>query len=1060
MNRRRLLGGVCATSLFAAALVPTAAFGETGGVTIAPEHLANSAEMGIDIRLVNTPDDGTWDAGDVAEFRITFTNKTDITRGIALVESNLEQATDCKSMNAAPDTPVECYVDNHPKGLKLTHTITEADVKAGTFQPYATFVMYETPGYSGAPFMETSAGVVPYAEDVSTALEITNPKSEGAAWHVGERMNFKLTLTNKTEKARSFESTSSNLTNWQACKWTSVAPNAPHECTSAYHDVTEEDLARGFFTPYISWKMYESPGYSGSTVKVPAAYGPVVQIATNHLQITSFAPADNTAPELKAGDTLTFNITLKNTGAKPMTIKDTGKSTVALGAECAGPIEANGSLSCTATRTLTENEVCTGKATATIDLVGLADNLPAGDGKQSAQAELKASCPAASGAKAPDADPTLDISDLQVVPLRNNGSGYNIRIPAIAVAPNGDLLASYDYRPTNGRAKGGDSPNENSIRQRRSTDNGATWEEETVIAQGVVDKDNPKGYSDPSYVVDRETGTIFNFHVYSQVSGVFANNPGYHLVDGEIDETNPHTMNLAVSVSKDNGYSWQTRVVTNQVLTPLLADHPILSCFATSGAGTQKMTEPHKGRLLQQVACVVDQNGNNVPENNHDNVVAFTMYSDDHGETWHGGKPTALRTDAGQTIRFDENKVVELSDGTLLLNSRTTNSAGSGHRLVALSKDGGETWGDYRIDTAVNDPANNAQVIRAFPNAKPGTLRSKVVLFSNTNSKTDRVNGTLWVSYDDGATWDTHRTFRAGGTGYTTMAIQSDGSIGILFEPNIWNNIAYLKTSLAWVDPELKSELKAREVEPQTVADREQITPIPLASLFDRNDPLLKDMVKVTGLPEGLAYNEESGAIEGTPSVGNTDAQDFNVSVTLTEEEDGTGRPRTATAAFQLTVAPHVDIEVTPGQPQNVNPSAADPADCATKPYVTVSDAVGVVYTARIADRVITPEENGTFVYDYGQSITVNAEPAAGYVFAQGAQTTWNYSSELASACAIPDPDPNPGEMGGGVVSESAPPSSPLARTGASIWEGLVLALVIASLGGVMLSIRRTAEAD
>ena len=43
--------------------------------------------------------------------------------------------------------------------------------------------------------------------------------------------------------------------------------------------------------------------------------------------------------------------------------------------------------------------------------------------------------------------------------------------------------------------------------------------------------------------------------------------------------------------------------------------------------------------------------------------MAVSVYSDDHGATWKPGEPTEGSA--------DENKVVELSDGRLLLNSRT-----------------------------------------------------------------------------------------------------------------------------------------------------------------------------------------------------------------------------------------------------------------------------------------------------------------------------------------------------------------------------------------------------
>ena len=65
------------------------------------------------------------------------------------------------------------------------------------------------------------------------------------------------------------------------------------------------------------------------------------------------------------------------------------------------------------------------------------------------------------------------------VALGGDGVFINYRIPAIIQLENGDLLASYDGRPT-----AQDAPGPNSILQRRSTDGGKTWEETTTIHAG------------------------------------------------------------------------------------------------------------------------------------------------------------------------------------------------------------------------------------------------------------------------------------------------------------------------------------------------------------------------------------------------------------------------------------------------------------------------------------------------------------------------------------------------------------------------------------------------
>ena len=125
--------------------------------------------------------------------------------------------------------------------------------------------------------------------------------------------------------------------------------------------------------------------------------------------------------------------------------------------------------------------------------------------------------------------------------------------------------------------------------------------------------------------------------------------------------------------------------------------------FASSGEGIQLRYGAHAGRLIQQYA---------VANTGSTSLMAVSVYSDDHGATWKPGAPSEGSA--------DENKVVELSDGRLLLNSRTQGTAGQ--RLEAISYDGGQTWGPFRHNWDLTDPRNNASIIRAYPNAPPALL--------------------------------------------------------------------------------------------------------------------------------------------------------------------------------------------------------------------------------------------------------------------------------------------------------------------------------------------------
>jgi sialidase-1 len=350
----------------------------------------------------------------------------------------------------------------------------------------------------------------------------------------------------------------------------------------------------------------------------------------------------------------------------------------------------------------------------------------------------------------------------QDLAVGGQGGFPNYRIPALAVTNDGEILASYDGRPTSA-----DAPGPNSILQRRSLDGGATWGEQTVIYAGKTDAPI-EGYSDPSYIVDRHTGDIFNFHVFSMDQGFIGSRPG-------VDPTDRNVLHAQVTVSRDGAHTWERRIITADI-TPDLGWR---SRFAASGQGIQLRYGPYAGRLLQQFTII----------NEAGDFQAVSVYSDDHGETWQAGEPVG--------IGMDENKTVELSDGRIMLNSRDSHR--SGFRKVAISTDGGLTYGEVRIDQQLPDPTNNASIIRAFPDAPEGSARAKVLLFSNAGSSSHRGNGTIRMSCDDGETWPVSKVFQPGEMAYSTLATLPNGNIGLLYEPG-HNGIRFAEFNLAWLE--------------------------------------------------------------------------------------------------------------------------------------------------------------------------------------------------------------------------------------------------------------------
>lgn len=509
----------------------------------------------------------------------------------------------------------------------------------------------------------------------------------------------------------------------------------------------------------------------------------------------------------------------------------------------------------------------------------------------------------------------------QDLAVPGEGGFPNYRIPALTVTNDGTLLASYDGRPT-----AGDAPGPNSILRRVSHDGGETWAEQTVVHGGTPGADKV-GYSDPSYVVDRETGHIFNFHVKSYDQGFGGSRPG-------VDPDDRNVLHAEVSVSTDGGQTWEHRVITADI-TP---DLTWRSRFAASGQGIQLKYGPHAGRLIQQYTIIKGSG----------TFQAVSVYSDDHGETWQAGEPVG--------VGMDENKTVELSDGRVMLNSRDSHR--SGFRKVTISEDGGVTYGEVRIDTELPDPTNNASIVRAFPNAEEGSARAKVLLFSNADSRTSRTNGTVRASCDDGENWPIAKAFAPrAGTAYSTLATLPDGNVGLLYEPS-HSRIRYAEFNLAWLEglcaPLVTEELTIERGESaiSTVEVTNQLGPVIKDATVSADAPE-GWTVEVSGEPSRLTTGSsgELGLEVGVPATASGGT--YRIPLTLT---DAAGRSSQGTLVVDVPKTPEeVDgrISVTGGTIVNPKDGAYVVGDRISFHYrvTNLSDAVTtVVPTGNLED--------------------------------------------------------------------------------------------------------------
>jgi sialidase-1 len=138
---------------------------------------------------------------------------------------------------------------------------------------------------------------------------------------------------------------------------------------------------------------------------------------------------------------------------------------------------------------------------------------------------------------------------------------------------------------------------------------------------------------------------------------------------------------------------------------------------------------------------------------------------------------------------LNESTVVELSDGSLMLNSRGVSTvAEQRYRLVSTSTDSGSTWSVPRLDPSLPEPICQGSILYYGT----GTDGKGQILFTNPAHQTSRRHGTLRLSEDDGATWTksmmyTTQTEQTMYSAYSDIAKLPNGMIALLYEAG-YNN--------------------------------------------------------------------------------------------------------------------------------------------------------------------------------------------------------------------------------------------------------------------------------
>ena len=327
---------------------------------------------------------------------------------------------------------------------------------------------------------------------------------------------------------------------------------------------------------------------------------------------------------------------------------------------------------------------------------------------------------------------------------------FEERMPNVVVATDGSIIASF------GKTK---------FMVKRSEDGGKSWGPKINIADGI---------HGGGLTVDEKSGDIIAF----------------------IEEEHPPS-ELKTFRSKDNGKSWEPYKIK------IIPDkNGIIPSMHMNEHGITLRKGKYKGRLIRPSRYYNVESSSkrkwmysNAKEKLWKEQYTNAIFSEDGGYTWFTSEPFPANGTG-------EAALVELNDGSLYYNSRRHfYNDGNNHRmrLAASSNDGGETWDNMDISNELPDgPKNLDYGLMAGLDRLPHNEQD-ILIFSNVDSKNERENGMIWISFDGGKTWPLKKSIDQGKYKYSSIAVgrentPSEGFIYVLYEfGDFQNNYAGAK---------------------------------------------------------------------------------------------------------------------------------------------------------------------------------------------------------------------------------------------------------------------------
>ena len=334
--------------------------------------------------------------------------------------------------------------------------------------------------------------------------------------------------------------------------------------------------------------------------------------------------------------------------------------------------------------------------------------------------------------------------------------GYHTyRIPGIAIAPGGVILATAEARP----GKGGDW-DFNEIVIRRSEDGGENWDDQRLIVRASDYGDGPA--SNFCMIPDAELGCTHAVfcHNYNRIFYTRTDDDGLSFAD-------PVDITFVAEVYRED-YPWRVVATGPAHGIKTSKGRLIVPLWMSDGSGSE-FGAGHLGHRPSNVAGI---------------------YSDDGGRTWAAGDAVArdhqhvsYRTSTASVVNPSETIPVELSDGRILFNLRTESSPHK--RMISISRDGATGWGEPQFDDDLTDTVCMASIIRldeagSVLFAAPDNMDHDMPWGNRVNCDRKRLSAKLRL--DDCTTWSVNRIIEEGPAGYSDLAVAADGTILCLYE--------------------------------------------------------------------------------------------------------------------------------------------------------------------------------------------------------------------------------------------------------------------------------------